>query len=97
MTRNAKVRQWTGDGQLVPLADEQEAFAKVSSLSEEEKTPYEMPNYDPDHEKWIDLDGTGHFYLRLIYGKVNPITEFNFFYISSKMEHKIQIPESMEI
>ena len=52
-----------------------------------------MPNYDPDHEKWIDLDGTGHFYLRLIYGKVNPITEFNFFYISSKMEHKIQIPE----
>ena len=56
-----------------------------------------MPWYDPDQEKWVDLDGTQHFFLRLIYGKNNPITEFNFFYISSKMEHKIQIPENMEI
>jgi len=33
----------------------------------------------------------------LIYGKNDPVTEFNFFYISSKLEHKIQIPEAMEI
>jgi hypothetical protein len=97
ITRNAKIRQHQSDIPLITPEQEAEAYERVRSIAELEHTPYEVPFYDPEHEKWIDLDGSQNFYLRLIYGKSNPITEFNFFYISSKLEHKIQIPENMEI
>ena len=44
--------------------------------------PYDVPNYDLDKEKWIDLDGTKNFYLHLTYGSNNPITDINFYYIA---------------
>ena len=44
--------------------------------------PYDVPRYDPDREKWIDLDGTNNFYLHLTYGSNNPITDINFYYIA---------------
>lgn len=40
------------------------------------------------------MDGTQSFYLRLIYGDTNPITEVNFHYISSKTPTRIAIPET---
>lgn len=97
ITRNAKIKQQQSDTPLVTPEQEIDAIDRVRKVADLEKTPYEVPFYDPEHEKWIDLDGSQNFYLRLIYGKSNPITEFNFFYISSKLEHKIQIPENMEI
>ena len=51
--------------------------------------PYDIPRYDPDKEKWIDLDGTKNFYLHLTYGSNNPITDINFYYIAQKHEHKL--------
>ena len=54
-------------------------------LKQPELKSYPVPDHQRDQEKWIDLDGTGNFYLRLIYGETpNPITEVNFFYIQSK-------------
>jgi hypothetical protein len=47
-----------------------------------------------DAERWLDLDGTQSFWLRLIYGDKNPVTEVNFHYISSKYPSKIVIPEA---
>ena len=44
--------------------------------------PYKVPSYDPSKEKWIDLDGTKNFYLRLVFGSKNPITDINFYYIA---------------
>ena len=52
-------------------------------------SPYEVPAHNPDKEKWIDLDGTQNFYLRLFYGNSNPITDLNFYYIAQKHEHKL--------
>lgn len=54
--------------------------------------PYPVPNHDPRKESWIDLDGTKNFYLRLVYGDKNPITDINFFYITQKTENKLAIP-----
>ena len=51
--------------------------------------PYPLPNYDPDRENWIDLDGTKNFYLHLTFGSNNPITDINFYYIAQKHEHKL--------
>ena len=52
--------------------------------------PYPVPNYNPNKEKWIDLDGTKNFYLKLTYGTTNPITDINFYYIASRNnEHRI--------
>ena len=63
-------------------------------LAKEETQPYAQPMYDFEQEKWLDLDGTRSFFLRLIFGSKNPVTEVNFHYISSKLPHKIVIPES---
>jgi hypothetical protein len=51
-----------------------------------------VPTYNPDKEKWIDLDGSSNFFLRLIYGSNNPITDLNFYYIAQKHEHKLAVP-----
>lgn len=37
--------------------------------------------YNPQAEKWIDLDGSGAIYLRVIYGQSRPITDINFYRI----------------
>ena len=51
-------------------------------MQQEELKPFKVPDYDFDKEKWIDLDGTGNFFLKLTYGTSKPpITEVNFFYI----------------
>jgi hypothetical protein len=65
-----------------------------SILNEPNNLPHSQPHFDFDQEKWIDLDGTSSFFLRLIYGDNNPITEVNFHYISSKTATRIGIPES---
>ena len=51
-------------------------------LKQPELASYKIPEHSPEAEKWIDLDGSSNFYLRLIYGETaKPITEVNFFYI----------------
>jgi len=38
-------------------------------------------------EKWLDLDGTQTFYLRIVFGnELQPITEINFFNITTKSD-----------
>jgi hypothetical protein len=37
--------------------------------------------FAPFTEKWIDLDGTGRVFLRVMYGTENPITDLNFYRI----------------
>lgn len=55
-----------------------------------EMQPHPVPNYTPSQEKWIDLDGRQSIYLKLTYGTSNqPITEVNFFNISTKDETKV--------
>ena len=52
--------------------------------------PCPVPDYDPEKEKWLDLDGTQSIYLRVIFGNQNqPITDLNFFNIQSKYDNKI--------
>ena len=55
-----------------------------------ENQPYPVPQYNSLQEKWIDLDGTKSIYLKLTFGSTNqPITEVNFFNISTKDETKV--------
>lgn len=55
----------------------------------EESRAYKIPDYNPNVEKWVDLDGTQTMYLRMVYGNgtsnddQQPITEINFFNITS--------------
>jgi hypothetical protein len=77
-----------------PLDFQGQKAIEAGFLAKEENHPYPQPMYDLDSEKWLDLDGTKSFYLRLVYGNKNPVTEVNFHYISSKLPHKIVIPES---
>ena len=54
-----------------------------------ENLPHQVPDYDPDKEKWVDLDGTCQFFLRMEFGNEEaPVTEVNFFYIKSSNEEK---------
>ena len=62
---------------------------KQEQLENNDISPYEIPSYNPDKEKWIDLDGTKNFFLRLFFGNNNPITDLNFYYIAQKHEHKL--------
>ncbi len=49
--------------------------------------PYPVPQHDPFAEKWVDLDGTNTFFLRMIFGNLkDPITEVNFFNITTKSD-----------
>lgn len=78
----------------------EELLLKQQMLDNSQYEPYKLPNYDPNKEKWIDLDGTKNFYLRLIYGTKNPITDINFYYIAQKNnENRIAVPakEKMEL
>lgn len=51
--------------------------------------PYPVPSYNPQKEKWLDLDGTMSFYLKIIFGESQrPITEVNFFHISTSSNSK---------
>lgn len=51
--------------------------------------PYPVPKFDSTREKWIDLDGSKTIYLRLIFGSEKaPITEVNFFNITTSMDHR---------
>ena len=55
----------------------------------ESSKPYPVPSHDNSKEKWLDLDGTQTFYLRIIFGKIpNPVTEINFFNITTKSDEK---------
>ncbi len=36
-------------------------------MTGQEYEPFSVPEHDPDREKWVDLDGTKCFYLRLIF------------------------------
>ena len=65
---------------------------KQTMLDKSFNEPYPVPNYDPNKEKWIDLDGTRNFFLRLFFGNNNPITDLNFYYIAQKHEHKLAVP-----
>ena len=55
---------------------------KQEMLDKSFHEPYPIPSYDPMKEKWIDLDGTRNFFLRLIFGSKNPVTDINFYYIA---------------
>jgi hypothetical protein len=51
--------------------------------------PYALPNFNPNEEKWIDLDGTKSIYLKVVFGnKHAPITEINFFNITTSEDAK---------
>jgi len=54
-----------------------------------------IPPYDPEKENWVNIDGIQRTWLRMIYGTKNPITDINFFRISTnkKDPKKISIPE----
>lgn len=53
----------------------------------ESSKPYPVPEHDPSSEKWVDLDGTNTFFLRMLFGsKKEPITEVNFFNITTKSD-----------
>ena len=67
----------------------EELLLKQEQLEAQMLQPYALPNYDPDRENWIDLDGTKNFFLHLTYGSNNPITDINFYYIAQKHEHKL--------
>lgn len=34
-----------------------------------ENRPHQIPDYNSESEKWIDLDGTQSIYLRMIFGR----------------------------
>jgi hypothetical protein len=54
-----------------------------------ESQPYPLPSYNPSKEKWVDLDGSKQFYLRMIFGaEKEPIIEVNFFNITTSSESK---------
>ena len=62
---------------------------EITLMAQLDSKPFPVPGYDPDREKWIDLDGSKTFFLRLIFGdKLAPITEVNFFNITTSHDHK---------
>ena len=77
------------NGVAITPHEYEELLLKQEQLERNDISPYEIPNYNPDKEKWIDLDGTKNFFLRLFYGSNNPITDLNFYYIAQKHEHKL--------
>jgi hypothetical protein len=55
----------------------------------ESSKPYPVPEHNPYEEKWVDLDGSNTFYLRMIFGtSKDPITEVNFFNITTKSDSR---------